>query len=171
MCSHNAFGSISSSGGNSSPNPSNLQPGFKWCTIPWPDNLPCPYEPQSHNITGHSSEHPNHGITTIKQTTIEHLINFGLIDFDIKYENDQVIVTIKVAGANLGTLRLGTENNCGTLEGKVDIFGVTGAKVEVKVCVDFQNRKVCAEGKAYIHIPWPVNKWKEIGSFEDCIGF
>ncbi|GLZ63678.1 hypothetical protein [Bacillus amyloliquefaciens] len=148
-----------------------LPPGYKWCKIPWPINQPCPVIPPPSEDTETKALYENPKSRSIRQSTVDHFVNYGIVDFDVKFEEGKVIVTLKVAGVSLGTLTLTTENGCGNLEGKVDVFGFTGAKVKVTVCADIPNRKVCANGKAYIYVPWPVDDWKEIGSFEECINF
>lgn len=149
-----------------------------------PQNMPCPegilFPPFSminvnnggnnfnNNAVTNNAVQNQNGIIDNKPSSIPNFVNMGLIDFDVNFENGVVTVTISVAGVNLGTLTLNVENNCGAVSGKVDVFGVAGAKVELSVCVDFNSRQVCANGDATIKV---LGQKVKVGSFHECVGF
>ncbi|MED3997949.1 hypothetical protein P4647_25520 [Peribacillus frigoritolerans] len=146
--------------------------GFKLCNVKmlWPENLPCP---DQISFIGNAPNEP--GFSTDTQpsvsrvdSTIPHFVNYGLIDFDVTYENGVVNFIVSIAGAEIGRATLTASGSCVVLKGKADVFGAASANVELKVCAYLDTRKICASGEAYIKV---FGQKVPIGSFSECASF
>ncbi|EJV74148.1 hypothetical protein ACWGKR_30885 [Bacillus thuringiensis] len=110
-------------------------------------------------------------VSVVQSSTFK-FTNYGIVDIDIRQEDDKVIVTVSISGTKIGSVTLSADNPCLNLEGTVDVFGHNGVKVKVSVCADWMNKRVCVEGRGWITIKvGPIRKEIEVGKFSDCKGF
>lgn len=104
---------------------------------------------------------------SIVTSTVPKFEHYNIVDFKIRYDGDAIIVTVLIADKEIGTVTFTTEKSCVEIIGKADVFGYKAAKIIINLCIDVPNKKVCADGKAYIKI---LGRDVKIGEFYDCAG-